>query len=258
MSTERLHVHPAARSAAPGARRPSASISANSRAQRRGAEPAGLADVRAHQLVAQVGGQHAPGRQHRGHARHDHPREISSCARDIGHVQPGRAAEREQREAPRIDAAAHRDEADALGHAGVDDAVDALGRGHAVDAERLARRARRAASRGGASSCARPPRKLSGSSSPSTRLASVTVAAVAAPAVAGRARARRRRSRARRAACRRRSTRAIEPPPAPSVCDVHARQRHRCRRRCGRPVSVRLAAARRARCPCWCRPCRTR
>ncbi len=46
-------------------------------------------------------------------------------ARDVGGVQPGRAAEREQREAPRIDAAPHRDEPHALGHVRVDDAMDA-------------------------------------------------------------------------------------------------------------------------------------
>ena len=40
----------------------------------------------------------------------------SELARDVGDVQPGRAAEREQREAARIDAAPHRDEPDALGH----------------------------------------------------------------------------------------------------------------------------------------------
>ena len=56
-------------------------------------------------------------------------------ARDVGDVQRGGAAEREDGEAPRIDAAAHRDQPDAFGHVRVDDAIDALGRGHAVDAE---------------------------------------------------------------------------------------------------------------------------
>ena len=79
---------------------------------------------RARHLEAQIGRQHAPGRQHRRDARHDDPRQIE-LARDVGRVQPGRAAEREQREPPRIDAAAHRDEPHALGHVGVDDAVDA-------------------------------------------------------------------------------------------------------------------------------------
>ncbi len=86
-------------------------------------------------LEAQVGRQHAPGRQHRRDARHDDPPQ-TELARDVGGVQSGRAAEREQREPPGIDAAPHRDEPHALGHVRVDDAVDARCRRDPVDAER--------------------------------------------------------------------------------------------------------------------------
>ena len=48
--------------------------------------------------------------------RHDDAAELE-LARDLGRMQPGGAAEAQQREAPRIDAAAHRHQPDALGHA---------------------------------------------------------------------------------------------------------------------------------------------
>ena len=86
---------------------------------------AGVADMGARDLETQIGRQHAPGRQHRRDARHDDPRE-AELAGDVGRVQPGGAAEGEEREAARIDAAAHRDEPHPLGHVGVDDAMDAL------------------------------------------------------------------------------------------------------------------------------------
>ena len=89
----------------------------------------------ARDLEAQIGRQHAPGRQYRGDARHDDPRE-TELAGDVGGVQPGRAAKREQREAARVDAAPHRDEAHPLGHVRVDDAVNAARGGEPVDAER--------------------------------------------------------------------------------------------------------------------------
>ena len=47
----------------------------------------------------------------------------------------GRASERQQRKAPRIDTATYRDEPDSFGHVGVDDTVNALRRLHAADAE---------------------------------------------------------------------------------------------------------------------------
>src|SRR5216684_1366239 len=47
------------------------------------------------------------------------------------------AAEGDEREAPRIDAAADGDQLDALGHVRVDDAVDAFGSGDAIHAEPL-------------------------------------------------------------------------------------------------------------------------
>ncbi len=50
-------------------------------------------------------------------------------------MQPGRAAEGQQREVPRIDAAAHRDQADAIGHAHIDQAMHALRRRHGIEPE---------------------------------------------------------------------------------------------------------------------------
>ena len=89
----------------------------------------------ARHLEAQIGRQHAPGRQHRGDPRHDDPREVE-LAGDLGRVQPRGAAKGEQREAPRVDAAPHRDQPHPLGHVGVDDAMDAVRRGQPIDAER--------------------------------------------------------------------------------------------------------------------------
>ncbi len=71
--------------------------------------PRGIADMGAGHLEAEIGRQHAPGREHRGHPRHDHAAEIE-LARDVGDVQAGGAAERQQREAAGIDAAPHRHE----------------------------------------------------------------------------------------------------------------------------------------------------
>ena len=62
--------------------------------------------MRARDLEAKVRGEHPPGREHRGNARHDDPRQIE-LARDLGRVQSRSAAEGEQREMPRVDAAAH-------------------------------------------------------------------------------------------------------------------------------------------------------
>ena len=42
----------------------------------RAVEAAGIADMRARDLEAHVGREHAPGGEHRGDARHDHAREI--------------------------------------------------------------------------------------------------------------------------------------------------------------------------------------
>ena len=91
--------------------------------------------MRARHLEAEIGRQHAPGRQHRGDARHHHARQVE-LARDIGDVQTGCTAERQQREAARIDAAPHRNQADTLRHVGVDHAVDALGRSDAIHLQR--------------------------------------------------------------------------------------------------------------------------
>ena len=85
-----------------------------------------VADVRQHELVAQIGGEHAPGREDGRHARHDDPGDLEH-ARDLGDVETRRAAEGEEGEAPRIGPAPHGDDADAFGHVGVDHALYALG-----------------------------------------------------------------------------------------------------------------------------------
>ena len=59
----------------------------------------GIAHMGAHQLVPQDGGEHAPGGEHRGEARHDHALD-AELARDRDRMGAGRAAERQQREAP--------------------------------------------------------------------------------------------------------------------------------------------------------------
>ena len=120
-----------------------------------------VADVGPHRLVAEVRRQHPPGRQDGRDPRHDDAPDLEA-PRDVGHVEGGRPAERQEREPPGIDATPHRDDADALGHHRVDDPVDALGRHHPVGAEPLRDRVHRccAATR---SSCVRPPRKLPGS-----------------------------------------------------------------------------------------------
>ena len=111
-------------------------------------------------------------------------------ARNIGHVQRGRAAEGENGEASRIDAAAHRNEPDALGHVRVDDAVDPLGSGSCDRSPSLIGDAIDGHFGGAAIEPRLAAEKLSGSRKPRTRLASVTVASTAAATVAGRARLR--------------------------------------------------------------------
>ena len=91
--------------------------------------------MRAHQLVAQVGGQHAPRGQHGRDGGDDDAADLE-LARHLRDVQAGGAAERDEREPPRIDPAPHRYELDALRHVRVDDAIDPLGGGEPVDAER--------------------------------------------------------------------------------------------------------------------------
>ena len=112
-------------------------------AERGGTEPAHVAHVRADELVAQVGRQHPPRREHGRHARHDHVADLEQ-ARDVGHVQPGGAAEGDEREVARVDAAADGHERDALGHVGVHHPGDALGGGQHVGAQRLRQRRQRA------------------------------------------------------------------------------------------------------------------
>ena len=135
-----------------------------------------LADVGQHQLVAEIGREHAPRREHGGDPRHDDAVDLEH-ARDLGDVEPRRAAEGQEREAARVGAAAHRHEADALGHVGVDHALDAFRGGHGRRAEPLRHRGDGFLRRLRVEARA-PPRKLAGSRKPSTTLASVTVAAV--------------------------------------------------------------------------------
>ena len=110
--------------------------------------------VGAADLVAQIAGQHAPGRQHRGRDRHDHALDVE-FARDLGGMQAGRAAKTQQREFSGIDAAAQGHQPDAVGHLQVDHPENAGGGfdplevqrcGHPVDGG-FGRRTRRAAAR---------------------------------------------------------------------------------------------------------------
>ena len=99
-------------------------------------ECASIANVSAGKLVAQIGRQHTPSREHSREPRHYHPSQIElPCY--VGDVQAGRTTEGEQREPSRVDAAAHRNQPYALRHAGVDHPMDAFGRTHSVDAERV-------------------------------------------------------------------------------------------------------------------------
>ena len=88
--------------------------------------PAGLA-LTTGQFDAQIGVQHAPGGQHRGGDRHDDSFH-TQFAGDGGDMQAGGAAKGEHRVAARIDAAAHRRDTHAVGHAGIDQAMDAARR----------------------------------------------------------------------------------------------------------------------------------
>ena len=96
-----------------------------------GVEGRRVADMCPRGLEAQVRRQHAPSGKHGGHPRNHHPRDIQ-LARNIGDVDAGGPAEREQREAARVHAPPHGNQADALGHVGVHDAVNALGRRHSI------------------------------------------------------------------------------------------------------------------------------
>ena len=98
-------------------------------------QPRRVADMRARHFKAQIGRQHAPGRQHRCDARHDDARQVE-LPRNVGHMQSGGATERQQREPSRIDATPHRDEPNALRHVGVDHAMHTFGRGDAIDLQR--------------------------------------------------------------------------------------------------------------------------
>src|SRR5882757_8416662 len=77
-------------------------------------------------LVAQIAGQHAPGREHRGDRRHDDAPDLE-LACDLGGVHAGGAAKTQEREFSRIDAATQRHQADAVGHLQIDHLVDAGG-----------------------------------------------------------------------------------------------------------------------------------
>ena len=91
--------------------------------------------MRAHELIAQIGGQHAPGREHGGHVG-DHDAADLEKPRHLRDLQAGGATEGDERELARIHAAAHGDDLDPLGHVRVDDLGDALGGGEALGAKR--------------------------------------------------------------------------------------------------------------------------
>ncbi len=92
-------------------------------------------EMRAAQLITQVAGQHAPGREHRCVSRHDDPLDVE-FARHFACVQSGRAAETQHRKAARVDTAPQRHHSDAVGHFQIDQAKDACGRLRAGDPKR--------------------------------------------------------------------------------------------------------------------------
>ena len=142
------------------------------------------------EVLAQVGDEAAQRIGEPRPRRHQHLRD-AELARQRHRVQRPGAAEGEQREVARIEAARQRHHADGAGHVRV--AEPDHGRGRLVDAEaqaawRASRRRRRAPAP--PSPAATPRAGPLGSSRPSTRLASVMVGSRAAAAVADRAPAR--------------------------------------------------------------------
>jgi hypothetical protein len=120
--------------------------------------------------------QHPPGGKAGGEERH-HGAAEAELGRHGARVQPGGAAEGEQRVVARVHAAPHRRHPHAVGHARVDQGVDAAAQS-TVSMPRRSASAETARSAAARSSVLRPPRKLPGSRKPSTRLASVTVGSV--------------------------------------------------------------------------------
>ncbi len=152
-------------------------------------------------VLDRVGQKEAEGREDArvpGHDDRGHPQ----VGGHVHGVHAAGAAEGEEGEVPRVDAALDRDDPDGLFHVGVGDVDDALGRLERRLADRAGRARRRPRGSAPGGCVIRPPRKKSGSRRPRKRLASVTVGQVAL-AVAGRARVGARRSAGRRAASRR-------------------------------------------------------
>ena len=87
-------------------------------------------------VVAQVGEQHAEGREHAGGGRNDH-RPDPDLARDQHRMQGTGAAIGDQREVAGIETALGGDALDRIGHRGHRDAQDSFGRRGGVHAERL-------------------------------------------------------------------------------------------------------------------------
>jgi len=82
--------------------------------------------MRATHFVAQIAGQHAPCRQHRGRCRHNDALDLQ-FARDLGRMQARRAAKTQERKPPGIDAAAQCHQPDAIRHLQIDHPIDAGG-----------------------------------------------------------------------------------------------------------------------------------
>ncbi len=91
----------------------------------------------AHEIVAQVGEQHAEGGEHARRKRHDHLAH-ADLARDLDRVQRAGAAIGEQHEIAGVEAALGGDALDRIGHRGRGDAQDAFGGLHRSHAERIA------------------------------------------------------------------------------------------------------------------------
>ena len=155
-------------------RRASSSIGSNTARAVVGRQIAVRGEPGPHQIVPQIGDQHAERAQDAGGRRDQEARDRQFARQGRAVHRPG-AAERHQGQAARVVAALDRDDADAARHLRVGDAQDAGGGFDQVETERPAMRVAMARVAASASSGNSPPSLVSPPSRPSTRFASVTV-----------------------------------------------------------------------------------
>ena len=178
-------------------------------------------------------------------------------AHDLGRIQPRSTAEREPREAPQVDAAAHREEPHALGHGRVRRRDGCLAPPRAAWCQGPQRYRRPRFGGGCGRSAAGRPESPQASRLPSARLASVTVASRPPSAIAGRPGTAPALSRA-----------DMQVPPGVdpgnrATAGADAGDVETVQGRCVWPadsaIVIEASACRRrsAEISCWCRPCRT-